>query len=123
MDLRKIFKREFRSGVMRALSFLPDKLYLQIFYFSTTGRFINFKSPKGFNEKQQWLKVNDRHWEYGRLVDKLAVREHIEKVLGARHLFPLLGTWKSFDDIDFSKLPDQFVLKCNHRLCFQGEIV
>ncbi len=99
---------------MYALSFLPDKLYLRLFYFSTTGKWINFKNPKGFNEKLQWLKVNDRHWEYGKLVDKLAVREHIKEVLGEEYLFPLLGAWESFDAIDFSKLPNQFVLKCNH---------
>ena len=99
---------------MYALKFLPDKIYLNLFYFSTTGRFINFKNPKGFNEKQQWLKVNDRRPEYTKLVDKLAVREHIDSVLGEGHLFPLLGKWESFDDVDFSTLPNQFVLKCNH---------
>lgn len=113
-DLRKIISPNFRRNAVYLLSFLPDKLYLQLFYFSTTGKIINFKSPKLFNEKLQWLKINDRHSEYGKLVDKLAVREHIEKKLGKEYLFPLLGSWKSFDDIDFSTLPDQFVLKCNH---------
>ena len=99
---------------MFALSFLPDKMYLQIFYFATTRKFINFKNPKGFNEKLQWLKVNDRRPEYSQLVDKLAVRDHISKVLGEGYLIPLLGKWESFEDIDFNTLPEQFVLKCNH---------
>ncbi len=114
IDLRKIFSRRFRGKVMYALSFLPDKMYLRIFYFATTRKMIDFKNPKLFNEKLQWLKVNDRHPEYGKLVDKLAVREHISKELGEQYLFPLLGYWKTFDEIDFSKLPNQFVLKCNH---------
>lgn len=114
LDLRKIFGRTFRSKVKNSLHFLPDKLYLQLFYFSTTRKFINFKNPTLFNEKQQWLKLNDKHPEYGRLVDKLAVREHIAETLGEEYLFPLLGQWKSFDDIDFSTLPERFVLKCNH---------
>lgn len=114
IDLRKMFGRNVRGKMMYALKFLPDKLYLQIFYFSTTGKFINFKDPKGFNEKLQWLKVNDKHSEYTTLVDKLAVREHIAEVWGEEHLFPLLGSWESFEDIDFDALPDQFVLKCNH---------
>lgn len=114
LDLRKIFSSNIRGKMMYGLSFLPDKLYLQIFYFSTTGKFINFRNPKGFNEKQQWLKVNDRRSEYTQLVDKLAVRQHIDTVLGEGHLFPLLGVWDTFDDIDFDKLPNQFVLKCNH---------
>lgn len=114
IDLRNIFSRDFRSKMMYALSFLPDKMYLQLFYFSTTRKFINFRNPKGFNEKLQWLKVNDRRPEYSKLVDKLTVREHIAKVLGEEYLFPLLGKWEAFGDIDFDSLPEQFVMKCNH---------
>lgn len=99
---------------MYALKFLPDKMYLQLFYFSTTRKRINFKRPKGYCEKLQWLKVNNRHPEYSELVDKLAVRSHIEKILGKEYLFPLLGVYDSFDKIDFSNLPERFVLKCNH---------
>lgn len=114
IDLRDIFSRDFRSKLMYALSFLPDKMYLQLFYFATTRKFIDFKNPKGFNEKLQWLKVNDRRPEYSQLVDKLAVRDHIAEVLGEEYLFPLLGKWESFQDIDFDSLPEQFVIKCNH---------
>ena len=114
IDLKKIFGRNARDNIMNALKFLPDKLYLQLFYFATTGKFINFKNPKGFNEKLQWLKINDKREEFTPLVDKLAVREHIKNVLGEEYLFPLLGYWESFDDIDFDSLPNQFVLKCNH---------
>ena len=99
---------------MYSLKFLPNKLYLQLFYFATTGKFINFKNPKGYNEKLQWLKVNDKRTEYTELVDKLAVREHIKDILGEEYLFPLLGSWESFDEIDFNALPEKFVLKCNH---------
>lgn len=114
IDLRKIFSSNFRGKMMYLLSFLPDKLYLRIFYFSTTGKSINFKNPKGFNEKLQWLKVNDKRPEYSKLVDKVSVREHIANVLGEEYLFPLLGKWESFEEIDFDALPEQFVLKCNH---------
>ena len=47
-------------------------------------------------------------------MDKYAVRSHINNVLGEGHLFPLLGKWESFDDINFNNLPNAFVLKCNH---------
>lgn len=114
IDLKKLFGRNLRGNMMYALSFLPDKLYLQLFYFATTKRFINFKNPKGFNEKMQWLKLHDKRAEYTNLVDKLAVREHIKEVLGEEYLFPLLGVWETFDDIDFAALPERFVLKCNH---------
>lgn len=114
INLKRILSRNVRENLMSALKFLPDKLYLQLFYFATTGKLINFKIPVGFNEKMQWLKVNDKRAEYTKLVDKLAVRENIKEVLGEEYLFPLLGAWESFDDIDFDALPEKFVLKCNH---------
>ena len=114
INFKSIFSADFRRKMRYVLSFMPDKMFLQIHYFLTVGKFINFKNPKGFNEKLQWLKINDKRAEYTKLVDKLAVREHIKSVLGEEHLFPLLGVWESFDDIDFSKLPEKFVLKCNH---------
>ncbi len=99
---------------MDLLSWLPDKPYLRLFYFSTTGKILHLKNPVLFNEKQNWLKLYDRHDEYKPLADKLTVKEHINKTLGEGHVFPLLGSWKKFEDIDFSSLPDSFVLKCNH---------
>lgn len=29
-------------------------------------------------------------------------------------MVPTLGVWEKFDDIDFTKLPNAFVLKCTH---------
>ena len=114
INLKKILGRKARAKIIYSLKFLPDKPYLQLFYFATTGKFINFRNPKGYNEKLQWLKIHDKHPEYSTLVDKVAVRNHIAEQLGEEYLFPLLGYWDSFDKIDFSKLPEKFVLKCNH---------
>ena len=114
INLKKIIPRNIRGKMMYALSFLPDELYVKLFYFSVSGKWMNLKNPKGFNEKQNWLKIHDRHPEYTDLVDKYAVRAHINEVLGEEHLFPLLGKWEVFEDIDFNMLPNAFVLKCNH---------
>lgn len=47
IDLRKIIGPGLRGKMMYALSFLPDKLYLRLFYFATTGRMIDFGYSKG----------------------------------------------------------------------------
>ncbi len=114
MNLKKILPRDFREKVMFGLRFLPDELYVKLFFFAVTGRHLNLKHPTTFEDKQQWLKLYDRHPEYRELVDKLRVRDHIKAILGEEYLFPLLGAWKRFEDIDFEALPNQFVLKCNH---------
>lgn len=114
MNLKKIIPRNLRGKMMDMLAFLPDVPYICLFYFATTGRIPNLKHPKLFSEKQQWLKLHDIHPEYKDLADKLIVRKHIDSVLGEGHCFPLLGKWKRFEEIDFDKLPNEFVLKCNH---------
>ena len=115
MDYKKIFKnREFRLKLINCLRFIPTKPYLKMVYKIKTGRKLNLKKPTGFNEKLNWLKVNDIHPEYTDLVDKIKVRDYVKSKLGKDICFPLLGQWDRYEDIDFNSLPEQFVLKCNH---------
>lgn len=91
-----------------------DILYLKILYFLTYGRLLNLTCPKRFTEKLQALKLIYTEPLHSQMVDKYGVREIIEKELGQDYLFPLLGVWDNVDDIDFSALPEQFVLKPTH---------
>lgn len=109
-----VTNRELRVKFSNFLRFIPDKPYLRFVYYLKTGKRLNLKHPVGFNEKLNWLKLNDQHPEYTKLVDKYEVREVIKEKLGDGYMFPLLGVWDSYDQIDFSKLPKQFVLKCTH---------
>lgn len=93
---------------------IPDSLYLRLKYLQRVKKFLNLKAPKTFNEKLQWLKLHDRNPEYTKMVDKYEVREYIKEKIGEEYLIPLFGVWDSFDEIDFDKLPEQFVLKCTH---------
>ena len=45
---------------------------------------------------------------------KYAVRGHIARVLGEKHLVPLIGSYDRAEDIPWGDLPDRFVLKCTH---------
>lgn len=115
MDYKKIFKnREFRLKLINCLRFIPTKPYLKMVYKIKTGRKLNLKNPVGFNEKLNWLKVNDIHPEYTTLADKYAVRAYIEEKIGSGYSIPMLGIYGRFEDIDFDSLPEQFVLKCTH---------
>ncbi|MBR3811305.1 MAG: glycosyl transferase [Agathobacter sp.] len=93
---------------------IPDKLYTAIRWRMRMGYWIDFKNPVSFNEKIQWLKLNDHKDIYPQLVDKYRVRSYIKDTIGEEYLIPLLGAYDSYDEIDFDALPDQFVLKCNH---------
>ncbi|SHK85119.1 TupA-like ATPgrasp [Fibrobacter intestinalis] len=96
------------------LNWVPDEIYLKLVFKSSLGYWPNLKSPRTFNEKIQWLKLHDRNPLYTQLVDKYEVRKYIAETIGEKYLIPLLGVWDSFDEIDFDKLPNQFVLKCTH---------
>jgi hypothetical protein len=85
-----------------------------LFYKVIMGKKLNLKNPQTFNEKLQWLKLNNRRPEYIRMVDKYEVRKYIADMIGEKYLIPLLGVWNNPDEIDFDELPNQFALKCNH---------
>ena len=100
---------------------LSDKKFIEYRFLSEMGYKLNLKNPKTFNEKLQWLKLHDRNPEYTKMVDKYEVREYIKEKIGEEYLIPLIGVYDKFDDIDFSKLPNKFVIKTTHG-CGGGEI-
>jgi len=93
---------------------IPDKLFLKMKYKLKTGNKLNLKDPKTFNEKLQWLKIHDRKDIYIDMVDKAKAKEYVSKIIGEEYIIPTIGIYESFDDIDFDKLPKQFVIKCTH---------
>lgn len=100
--------------LIRYFRWLPDKLFLQLRYWLEMGYRLNLKNPKTFQEKIQWLKLYDFKPEYTQLVDKLAVKDYVASAIGEKYIIPTLGVWDKFEDIDFSRLPDKFVLKTTH---------
>lgn len=97
------------------LNKLSDKAYLSIIYRANLKKKMNWKEPKTFNEKLQWLKINDRQPIYSTMVDKYEVKQYVSDKIGEEHVIPTVGgPWNTPDEIDFDALPDQFVLKTTH---------
>lgn len=97
--------------------YLPEEKYpeyLKDWFYRRTHTELNLENPQTFNEKIQWLKLYDSTPLKTRLADKYLVRDWVKEKIGEEYLIPLLGVWEKFDDIDFDKLPDKFVLKANH---------
>ena len=94
--------------------FIPSKLVVKHYFLKFMGKKLDLKNPKTFNEKLNWLKLYYHNKDLTKLVDKYENRSEIEKIIGKEYLIPLIGVYKSFDEIDFSKLPKKFVIKCNH---------
>lgn len=102
------------SIVKNFFGFLPDKLYLSLRYRCQMGHWINWRNPKTFTEKLQWLKVYDYKPEYTLMVDKLAAKDYVAERIGQEYIIPTLGVWDRVEDIDWDSLPNQFVLKTTH---------
>ena len=48
------------------------------------------------------------------MVDKYEVKSYISALIGEQYIIPTLGVWDKPEDIDWDKLPQQFVLKTTH---------
>ncbi len=105
----------FRSNSKLGLyNSMPDEEYLKKMYFLSMGKELNLDNPISFNEKIQWLKLHDRNPLYTTMVDKYEVKKYVAEAIGEKYIIPTIGVWDKFDDIDFERLPNQFVLKCTH---------
>lgn len=114
-----ITNKDYRFLILSGQGFydnMDDEAYLKRKYKACMGKEIHLDSPQTFNEKLQWLKLHDRKPEYTTMVDKYAVKMYVADIIGEKYIIPTLGVWNHFDEIDFDKLPNQFVLKCTHDL-------
>lgn len=100
--------------LIRMGRFIPSKLYLKCLTRQLINYSINTKHPKTFNEKLNWLKLYDHNPRYTIMADKYKVKEYVASLIGDEYVLPCYGVWDRYEDIDFSKLPEQFVLKANH---------
>lgn len=97
---------------------IPEELrgeVVSLLHESIHGSVPDLENPVTFNEKIlcQMIKTTDME-KRSMLSDKLAVRAYVEERIGEKYLVPLLGNWNNVDEISFSELPEQYVLKANH---------
>lgn len=93
---------------------LSDNIYLKLRFYQKMNKKLNLSNPKTFNEKLQWLKLNDRKYIYTIMVDKYEAKEYVANIIGKEYIIPTIGIYNSFDEINFDKLPNHFVIKCTH---------
>ena len=100
--------------LLRPLTIFPVKWQLYFTYRCAHGKSPHFNSPKTFNEKLAWRKLYAHNPIYSKMVDKYEAKNIAAKLIGDEYIVPCYGVWNNFDEIDFGKLPEQFILKCTH---------
>ncbi|WP_283673720.1 ATP-grasp fold amidoligase family protein [Butyricicoccus sp. Marseille-Q5471] len=114
---RYITESDYRFIINDSLGLLkrmPDEEFLKRKFKIIMGYDLDLDKPVSFNEKMQWLKLHDRKPIYTQMVDKFEAKQYVTDIVGKDFIIPTYGVWDSFDDIDFSTLPERFVLKCTH---------
>lgn len=91
-------------------------LSCKLLFFIRVKKWPNLRNPKTLNEKTTWLKMykyrNDKL--VSKCSDKYLVREYVSEKGYSKILNELYGAYDKFSDIDISKLPNKFVIKCTH---------
>lgn len=99
------YKRLYKKDPKKA----ADAMYYKIY-----GQHMNLDNPENLIEKITWLSLNTDTSLWTLCADKYRMRSYVESKGLGQYLPECYGFWENPDDIDFSKLPNQFVLKANN---------
>lgn len=91
-----------------------DLALAQMEYFHDNLRPLVLTPPLDIASKLHWLKLNYRHPDLGRYVDKIACREIVASRAGDNLLPKLYWTGTSVDELANQRLATPFALKANH---------
>lgn len=83
-------------------------------HYITNVQKLNINNPVTIQDKIGWLKIFDNSSIKTLCTDKILLHDYCKQKLGKDICIPILKIYNSVDDIDLNKLPDKFVLKCNH---------
>lgn len=112
MNYKKVIKnRGMRLKLLTLLNWIPDKAMIKFQYRLKTGRKLNLKNPVRYTEKLQWYKLYYRDPLMAQCADKYTVHKYVKSRGLGSILNELYGVYDSINDIDFDKLPNEFVLK------------
>lgn len=100
-------------GIIKKIS---PTFYVKYQYKYITHHKLNLKNPTRYTEKLQYLRlyVYPKDDLVSRCAGRVTVRDYLKEKGYEDILIPCLGVYDNFDDIDFSSLPDSFVMKCSH---------
>ncbi len=111
---RSQLKKKKQTFIRRFLiDYYPSKFINKVWN-HLYGYEIDWNNPRNINEKIQWLSCFSDTSLWSLCSDKYRVRDFIRSKGLDDILIKLLGVWDKAEDIDYDKLPNKFILKCNH---------
>lgn len=97
---------------------ISPRMELQILFRIKQGYKLDLNNPKTYNEKLQWIKLNDHNPLMPKCCDKYTVRKYVEDQGCGEILNHLIWDGYKPEDIPFDRLPNKFVIKVTHGSTF-----
>ena len=110
------FKRALVSPFRGLVKRVSKKGYISYQYKYITHHKLDWKGLNRYTEKLQYLRlyVYPKNDLVSKCAGRVGVREYVKEQGFDELLIKIYGVFDRFEDINFSKLPNQFVLKCSH---------
>lgn len=109
-------KRIVAKTLQPLLRVISKKLYISLQYRYITGHKLEWNKLERYTEKLQYLRLYSypNNKNVIEASSRVGARRVVERLGYKEILIPILGIYQRFDDIDFSLLPNQFVIKATH---------
>ena len=110
------FKRAIVSPFRGLVKCVSKKAYISYQYKYITHHKLDWKTLSRYTEKLQYLRlyVYPKMDLVSKCAGRVGVREYLKEMGYEDLLVHSYGVFDKFEDIDFDKLPNQFVMKCSH---------
>lgn len=93
---------------------ISPSLATKLLHLMITKKWPNLESPRDFNEKLQWLKLNEPMELKAICSDKYEVYNYINDNYSFKIMNRLIAVYDNVEKIDWRELPQRFAIKCNH---------
>lgn len=109
-------KRAVVSPFRGLVKFCSKKKYISYQYKYITHHKLDWKNLNRYTEKLQYLRlyVYPKYDLVSKCAGRIGVRDYLKEMGYDDLLIKTYGVFDKFDDIDFTKLPKAFVMKCSH---------
>jgi len=109
-------KRALVAPFRGIVKWVSPSAFVKFQYRYITHHKCDLSHPIRYTEKLQYLRLFV--YPYDKRViqcaGRVGVRDYLTDLHLEKYLIPIYGVYDSFEDIDFSLLPKQFVMKCSH---------
>lgn len=111
MKVKRLIRR-----IRKISTTISPRLSNRLMYLVLMKKHLRLKDPKSFSDKINYLKLNvfPKDPLVIQCTDKVSVADYVKEKVGEHILVDRYGVWENPEDIEWEKLPESFVLKCNH---------